>query len=240
MDNPTSIVGRPSEPAVKGYRLKAVTIITIGCVCGWFMMQLEILGVRILVPYFGSAIYVVSGSVIGVFLLSLSIGYLLGGWLCEKINAWILLGAAMTMVGIWKGLIPVMTGPVCDYIFESMMDVESVMDEKWGSLVASLALFCIPTVLLGTVSPTVMHWLAVQTGNSGFSGGVVLATSTISSFAGCLVAAFYLVLYSLRATLFISGIILVVLGLIVLLSTFMQATHRPAIRKEPRYEKSSI
>lgn len=234
MDNSASIVDRPSESAVKGYRLKAVTIVILGCVCGWFMMQLEILGVRILVPYFGSAIYVVTGSVIGVFLLSLSIGYMLGGWLCGKFNAWILLGAAMTLVGLWKVVIPVMTGPVCDYIFDTGMD------EKWGSLLASLVLFCFPTVLLGTVSPTVLHWLAVQTGNSGFSAGVVLATSTMSSFAGCLFAAFYLVLYSLRATLYISGITLVVLGLIVLFPTFMQAALRPAMRKEPRYGKSSI
>lgn len=163
MDNSASIVDRPSESAVKGYRLKAVTIVILGCVCGWFMMQLEILGVRILVPYFGSAIYVVTGSVIGVFLLSLSIGYMLGGWLCGKFNAWILLGAAMTLVGLWKVVIPVMTGPVCDYIFDTGMD------EKWGSLLASLVLFCFPTVLLGTVSPTVLHWLAVQTGNSGFA-----------------------------------------------------------------------
>lgn len=174
------------------------------------MMELEILGVRVLVPYFGSAVYVITGSVIGVFLLSLSIGYLLGGWLSGKLNAWTLLGVVMIAVGGWQCGIPFFSEPVCNAIFDLGLD------EKWGSLLASLVLFGAPTVLLGTVSPTVMHWLTRQASQSGFNAGLVMATSTMSSFAGCVVTAFYLVLYSLRATLCISGMMLSGLGLIVL------------------------
>jgi len=68
------------------------------------------------------------------------------------------------------------------------------------------------------VSPTVMHWLTTQANTSGFNAGLVLATSTIASFAGCIVTAFYLVLYSLRITLCVSGVIMIVLGGIVLLA----------------------
>jgi len=203
------------QPAAGRGLLRAVIMVSISCVCGWFMMQLEILGVRILVPYFGSAVYVVTGSVIGVFLLSLSIGYLLGGSLSSKVNAWVLLGCVMIAVGIWKCMIPWIDDPVCDLIFDSGMD------EKWGSLLASLILFGVPTVLLGTVSPTVVHWLTTRTGNSGFSAGLVLATSTMASFSGCVVAAFYLALYSLSTTLRVSGIILFVLGSIVLITNFV-------------------
>jgi hypothetical protein len=201
-------------PAASRFSLPAVGIVLIACVCGWFMMQLEILGVRILVPYFGSAVYVVTGSVIGVFLLSLSVGYLLGGSLCGRVNAWIFLGTVMIAVGIWKCIIPLITEPICNRIFDSGID------EKWGSLVASLILFGTPTVLLGTISPTVVHWLTNLTGNSGFNAGLVLATSTMASFSGCVVTAFYLVLYSLKATLFISGIILVILGAVVLMTVW--------------------
>ena len=45
---------------------------------GFVIMSLELLGGRILAPYFGSGIYV-WGSIITIFMLSLSIGYLLGG-----------------------------------------------------------------------------------------------------------------------------------------------------------------
>lgn len=184
------------------------------------MMELEILGVRVLVPYFGSAVYVITGSVIGVFLLSLSIGYLLGGWLCGKLNAWTLLGAVMIAVGSWQCGIPFFTEPVCNRIFDLGLD------EKWGSLLASLVLFGAPTVLLGTVSPTVMHWLTRQASQSGFNAGLVMATSTMASFAGCVVTAFYLVLYSLRATLCISGMMLSGLGVIVLAGVMIWSRTR--------------
>jgi len=202
----------PLTTSSKGRCLQAAMILLISCLCGWFMMELEILGVRVLVPYFGSAVYVITGSVIGVFLLSLSVGYLLGGWMSSKINAWSALGAVMVVVGGWFIAIPFFTEPVCNMIFNTEMD------ERWGSLAASLALFGIPTVLLGTVSPTVMHWLTTQASKSGFNAGLVLATSTIASFAGCIVTAFYLVLYSLRLTLCVSGVIMIILGSIVLLT----------------------
>ncbi|MGH2271851.1 fused MFS/spermidine synthase [Anaerohalosphaeraceae bacterium U12dextr] len=210
MTNHDSTTDASVEPAGPRRRFAAAAMVFIACACGWFMMELEILGVRVLVPYFGSAVYVITGSVIGVFLLSLSIGYLLGGWLSGKIEAWSLLAAVMVVVGGWQCGIPFFTEPVCNAIFDLGMD------EKWGSLLASLVLFGVPTILLGTVSPTVMHWLTRQASQSGFNAGLVMATSTMASFAGCVVTAFYLVLYSLRATLCISGMMLSGLGVIVL------------------------
>ncbi len=78
--------GSPVEASVgmNGHRFRSARVILLACVCGWFIMELEILGVRMLTPYFGSAIYVVTGSVIGIFLLSLSAGYMLGGWASNR------------------------------------------------------------------------------------------------------------------------------------------------------------
>jgi len=45
---------------------------------GFFVMGLELLGGRLLAPYFGSSIYV-WGAIITVFMLALSLGYLAGG-----------------------------------------------------------------------------------------------------------------------------------------------------------------
>jgi hypothetical protein len=45
---------------------------------GFVIMSVELLGGKILAPYFGSGVYV-WGSIITVFMLSLSLGYLLGG-----------------------------------------------------------------------------------------------------------------------------------------------------------------
>ncbi len=192
-------------------KVRNAGIILVSCICGWIMMGLEILGVRMLTPYFGSAIYVVTGSVIGVFLLSLSIGYMLGGWLSNKTDCRRMLGLINTVAGVWLCAQPFFNDPVCDTVFNFGLD------EKWGSLLASLVLFGAPTILLGMVSPTVVHWLTSQACDSGFNAGMVLAASTVSSFAGCVITAFYLVLYSLRWTVCIFGVVLAVQGIVILL-----------------------
>ena len=117
------------------HKLRAVVIILIACGCGWFIMELEILGMRVLAPYFGSAVYVVMGSVIGVFLLSLSAGYMLGGWISRKSNSKGVLGINLMVAGAWLCAMPFFTESVCDGIFNVGLD------EKWGSLLAALILF---------------------------------------------------------------------------------------------------
>lgn len=203
-------------------RMRSVAIVLVACGCGWFVMELEILGVRVLAPYFGSAVYVVMGSVIGVFLLSLSAGYMLGGWLSKKANSKRTLGVNLMVAGVWLCTMPFFIEPVCDGIFNVGLD------EKWGSLLAAVILFCVPTVLLGTVSPTAVRWLTRRASNSGLNAGLVFALSTVASFAGCVVTAFYLVLLSAQRTIFASGIALVALGVALLLQAATQSRSRPS------------
>jgi xanthine/uracil permease len=210
------------ESSIKPKKVRAVAIVFIACVCGWFVMELEILGVRVLAPYFGSAVYVVMGSVIGVFLLSLSAGYMLGGWLSRRANGFghtanskRALGVNLIAAGAWLCAMPFLIEPVCDGIFNIGFD------DKWGSLFASVVLFGAPTLLLGTVSPIVVRWLTSRASDSGLNTGLVLAFSTVASFAGCVVTAFYFVLFSVRRTICYSGIILLALGGAVLLSAVL-------------------
>ena len=191
-------------------RGQAVLIGFMVSACGWLVMELEVLGTRVLTPYFGSAVYVVMGSVIGVFLLSLAIGYLLGGWLSTLDRGQVWLGALLGAAGAWLCLMPILEEPVC----EGLLD--RGLDEKWGSLVATLVLFGIPTTILGTVSPTAVRLLTGRAERAGIHAGVILALSTLASFAGCVVTAFYLVLLSTRWTITVSGGLLAALGLLVL------------------------
>jgi len=209
-----------------GRKLRAVAIILVACVCGWFVMELEVLGVRVLAPYFGSAVYVVMGSVIGVFLLSLSVGYMLGGWLSKKANSKRALGVNLMAAGAWLCAMPFFIEPVCEGIFNFGLD------EKWGSLLAAVVLFGPPTVLLGTVSPTAVRWLTRRASDSGLNAGLVLALSTVASFAGCVVTAFYLVLLSVRRTIFTSGAVLVALGVTILLQAAVQSRRSPSANDE--------
>jgi hypothetical protein len=190
---------------------RALAVLFVAAACGWVIMELEILGARILAPYFGSAIYVVMGSVIGVFLLSLAAGYMLGGRLSRSPHSKRALGAAVALAGAWLCGLPLAIDAVCEAILRTGLDV------KWGSLAASFALFAAPTVLLGTVSPTAVHWLTQRSEEAGPKAGLVLAVSTVASFAGCVTTAFYLVLLSVRATLHGTGAAMLILGGLVLL-----------------------
>ncbi len=209
------------------HKLQAALIVLIVCGCGWFIMELEVLGVRALAPYFGSAVYVVMGSVIGVFLLGLSSGYLLGGWLSRKANSKLVLGINLIAAGMWLCAMPFFIEPVCDGIFNIGLD------EKWGSLMASVVLFGVPIVLLGTVSPIAVQWLTTQASDSGFNAGLVLALSTAASFAGCVITAFYLVLFSMRNTIFVSGVILAVMGGIILLHSAAKVRRKTKCARQP-------
>jgi MFS family permease len=159
---------------------------------------------------------VVMGSVIGVFLLSLSVGYMLGGWLSRKASSKLTLGGSLIAAGAWLCAMPFFTEPVCDGIFNIGLD------EKWGSLLAALILFGGPTLLIGTVSPTAVRWLTTRASDSGLNTGLVLALSTVASFAGCVVTAFYLVLLSTQRTILVSGVVLAVLGVTILLQAATQ------------------
>ncbi len=212
---------------MKETKVHTALIVLMVCGCGWFIMELEVLGVRALAPYFGSAVYVVMGSVIGVFLLGLSSGYLLGGWLSRKSYSKLALGINLIAAGVWLCAMPFFIEPVCDGIFNIGLD------EKWGSLLASVILFGVPIVLLGTVSPAAVRWLTTEASDSGFNTGVVLALSTVASFAGCVVTAFYLVLFSIRNTIFVSGVVLAVMGGIILLHSAVNVRRKTKCARQP-------
>jgi hypothetical protein len=124
----------------------AVIIYVLAFVGGFSIMSLELLGGRVLAPYFGSSIYV-WGSIITVFMLSLSIGYLIGGRLSlhhPSLGRFALIFLAAAIC-----LYPLV------YFSRDIMNVvfERVEDPRYGSLLTSSILFIVPTVIMGMISP---------------------------------------------------------------------------------------
>jgi MFS family permease len=103
---------------------------------------------------------------------------------------------------------------------------------KWAALLAALILFAFPIMMLALVSPTAVRWLTDDAKQSGLVTGMVLAFSTVASFAGCIVTAFYLVEFSIAKTLLYSGIILILIG-VILITRWVAAN---AIRKRRNAE----
>jgi hypothetical protein len=155
---------------------------------GFVIMALELLGGRILAPYFGSSIYV-WGSIITVFMLSLALGYLLGGQAStrnpslHRFAALFLLGAVLTYPLVMYG------EPLMRWVFER------IEDPRYGSLVAAAALFTLPTIVLGMLSPYAVRLVVRDTQHSGRVAGTLYFVSTLGSAGGTLATSFYLVLW---------------------------------------------
>ncbi len=155
---------------------------------GFVIMSLELLGGRVLAPYFGNSIHV-WGSIITVFMLSLSIGYLVGGRL--SINE-----PSLKRFAILFLIAAIFLYPLVYYSEAVMVFIfERIEDPRYGSLLASGMLFALPTILLGMISPYSVRLLVKTTEESGHMAGRLYFVSTLGSALGTLATSFYFVLY---------------------------------------------
>lgn len=153
-------------------------------ITGATVLMLEILGTRIIAPYFGSSLYVWS-SLISVTILSLAIGYFIGGWLADRKPEFKLLYILIILTGIAMLVIPRVDAAV--QVFASSFGV------RLGSLVATFILFTIPMVLLGMISPFAIKLRADQLQNIGLTAGGIFAVGTVGSFVGAILTGFFLI-----------------------------------------------
>lgn len=154
---------------------------------GFFVMAVELLSGRLLAPHFGSSIYV-WGAVITVFMLSLAAGYLAGGHLSLRSPNLRRLGLLLIAASLATLPVTVVGEPLLGWIFDH------VHDPRYGSLLASAALFFLPTAIAGAVSPYAIRLLVTQLHASGKSAGSLYFVSTFGSAAGTIATSFYLVL----------------------------------------------
>jgi len=178
---------------------------------GFSIMGIELLGGRILAPYFGSSIHI-WGSIITVFMLSLSIGYLIGGKLSTLSSSLKYLAYIFLLAGTFVLPIVLFSDPIMQTIF---IHVE---DTRYGSLLAASCLFLIPTLILGMISPYAVRLLVNDTNESGKVAGSLYFVSTLGSALGTIITSFYLVLYFEVNQIILSfSIILLSLGTFALL-----------------------
>ncbi|MCB1684987.1 MAG: fused MFS/spermidine synthase [Pseudomonadales bacterium] len=155
---------------------------------GFVIMSLELLGGRLLAPYFGSSIYV-WGSIITVFMLSLALGYLFGG-------RWSLNHPSMRRFSLIFLAAALLLTPLVYFSEEVMILIfERIEDPRYGSLLAASALFIVPTIILGMISPYSVRLLVSSTHTSGQVAGFLYFVSTMGSALGTLATSFYFVLW---------------------------------------------
>ncbi len=197
--------------------MRKAAVLIISCWSGFMVMSLELLSGRILAPTFGNSIYV-WGAIITIFMLALSLGYLIGGRLSLRTPTISGLCALHFAAGIFLLPIYLFEIPVLDAIFSY------TQDPRLGSLLASIALFFIPAVFSGMVTPYSVKLLVSDASAAGFYAGLQYFFSTFFSAAGTLLTSFYFVLI-----FEVDQILLLFMGMTLLVATgvFLVARKAP-------------
>jgi hypothetical protein len=203
-------------------RSSNLLVLVLAFTSGFIIMSIELLGGRILAPYFGSSIYV-WGSIITIFMLSLAVGYLTGGRLSlhnpnlSRYGSFFLLSAIAIVPTILWG--------------DEMMDQVFLLieDPRYGSLLASALLFFVPTAILGMIAPYSVRLLVEHMAHSGQVAGGLYFVSTVGSALGTLATSFYLVLlFEVNQILIAACSILVVSGAVAII--YDRLTTDPATK----------
>lgn len=164
--------------------MKDVVVFLTVFLSGSAVMVLELAGTRIMAPYFGTTIDVLT-SIISVVLTALSIGYWLGGRMADKKPTYknlilILFLASMTTILLFS-----FTKEVLTYL------TSINIDNKTAVLIASIIFFGPVNILLGMISPYVVRLKMNQVNQSGSISGTIYAIGTVGSIVGTILTGFF-------------------------------------------------
>ena len=188
--------------------------------CGGVVMAFEIIGSRMLGPYVGTSM-IVWTSIIGVILLSLSLGYYWGGRIADRwpradILSFIIFVSALFMIAS-----AFLKDDILQFLLSRIHNIKIV------SLIASLILFTLPSVLLGMVSPYAARIKMKTIEKSGSTVGNLYAISTIGSILGVFLAGFYLI-----PAFKITHILLLLSIILIAVSLYLNSFHRFYFKKQ--------
>jgi spermidine synthase len=159
-------------------------LLVTAAVCGAVVMALELLGARLLGVVYGGSL-AVWAAIIAVTLLSLAVGYFLGGWLADRAPRPALLYALPLSAAVLIA--------VCPYARFILTACHGALGIQGGALAGSAVLFSLPLGLLGGVSPFIIKLLCSGGQRVGFRAGGVYAVSTLGSVAGTLLTGLWLI-----------------------------------------------
>jgi len=182
-------------------------------ICGAVVMIFELVGSRILGPYFGTSIFVWT-SLIGGILGSLSVGYYLGGKLADKKSNVGILSFIIFLSAVFIGFTFIIKDPLLIFLESHSLGLRASL------IIASVILFSPTSILLGMVSPYVAKLRINSLTTSGSTIGNLYALSTMGSIGGTFLSGFYLIPhFGTNRLLLILSITLLVVSLLLSLRT---------------------
>jgi predicted membrane-bound spermidine synthase len=151
---------------------------------GFAVLGLELLGFRLYGPEFGYSSYV-AGTLIGVILAALSLGYILGGRLADRAPRPPVLYRLIVITGL---LLVAFTFVYDKLLSEFFLKFGMIK----GLVLVTVLIYGPPMVLLGMVSPFIIR-LVAKRDQVGTAAGTIYALSTVGSIFGSFLTPFVLV-----------------------------------------------
>ncbi|MEA2636627.1 MAG: hypothetical protein QOH92_3394 [Chloroflexota bacterium] len=173
---------------------------------GLASLGIEFAAARLLAPFFGQSLFI-WGTLIGLILIYLTIGYYAGGRLADWRPDSRLLFQLTAAAALLTAAIPIVSRPILSIAQSgfAQLSVGLVL----GSLISVIILFAAPVILLGMVSPFVIRLRIRELETAGNAAGAVYALSTLGSILGTFVPVFWLIpTYGTRPTIFILAFLL--------------------------------
>jgi len=181
-------------------------LIVTAALCGALVMVVEVLGSRVIGPFFGVSLFVWT-SLITVTMVALAAGYAIGGHWSDRRSSPDWLYGIIMVSGILEIFIPVLKGPI--------LQMSLPLGLRWGSLISAFLLFGPSLFLLGCVSPYVVKIAAREMHNIGRTVGSFYAISTVGSVIGTLLTGFVLIAYlGVNQIFLLTGALLIALGVV--------------------------
>lgn len=186
-------------------------------------MSLEFSASRLLVPIFGDSIYT-WGSLIGVILAGLSIGYHFGGKLADRPDSSsIKLYSIVFSAGLYIIFIPFISTHVIQFSDSAITEMAQIFwhnknsdlitrtVSQFGSLFATFLLLILPTLLLGIVSPYAVKLAVKSVTQLGMISGNIYSVSAIGNIIGTFLTVFVLIsIFDIKSIIFTLGLSLII------------------------------
>lgn len=176
-------------------------------VAGTVVMALELVGGRMLASEFGGSIFV-WGSLIGVVLTALSLGYSYGGRLADRTQSHRVLSSVIFSAGMLVLFIPYLSPLAID------LALRLGLGERYGPLLVTTLIMGLPTLLLGMVAPYSIRLATGSLSSLGKTAGNLYSLSTVGSIVGTFATVFILIpSMDVRAIVSSLGIVLLTVSL---------------------------
>jgi predicted membrane-bound spermidine synthase len=150
--------------------LPAWHLYLISFVEGGALMAVELMGAKLITPFYGNSIYVWA-SVLGFTLGGLVIGYFVGGRLSTRAPSRSVLYRLMLASAALVALMP--------FLAPAILSMTSGMEFRPAILVSAFLILLPPIVIFGMVSPMVIRLLTARLEEVGKSAGRIYAISTL-------------------------------------------------------------